>query len=102
MGLAQMFWLTLCTVIIMVYSRLIAYWPMIYRILRTFWDTGSTTCLVIGIIVGAVLMPLIGLVFTVDGVSKLKKYGSMYFSKPTNAKPEEAKKGPLLLHQLSD
>merc|ERR1712014_65725 len=67
-----------------------------------FWDTGSTTCFVIGIIVGAVLMPLIGLVFVVDGVSKLKKFGSMYFSKPKNANPEEAEKGPLLLNQRSD
>merc|ERR1712014_19866 len=67
-----------------------------------FWDTGSTTCFVIGIIVGAVLMPLIGLVFVVDGVSKLTKFGSMYFSKPKDANPEEAKKGPLLLHQLSE
>merc|ERR1712187_944198 len=97
-----MFWLTLCTVIIMVYSRLIIYWPMIYQILHTFWEAGRTKCLVIGIIVGVDLTPLIGLVFTVDGISKLMKFGTMYLSKPEDANLEEAQEGPLLLDVSRD
>lgn len=87
--LAQMFYLSCLNFCAMIISRLVYYWWPVLSILATFWADGRTAFFGVGFVVGVLLMPLIGLLFAVDGNAKVQKFRSLYFGGGAEGEEED-------------
>jgi len=77
--LSRMFYSTIFSLAVVVFTRAIYYWWIVYRLLYVVYTKGDFVVFPIALVIMVFLFPMLGFVSIVDGYNKAMKYGKMYF-----------------------
>lgn len=91
-ALSQMFWLSIFSLVIMLWTRGIHYWWCVYRLLMVVYSDGRMGIWAVSFVIMNVLFPLLGILFFIDGAKRTKKYGQLYFELIISGRKDTKKK----------